>query len=217
MESTKKKLLQLNLSEIKMKKMILFTLFILIQIASVQAFDVEARAAYFLPQDSRMRDIYSKKGFAEYEIEAANPLSDLFCTCPSEWDGFVNLSFYQKHGRSTCINDKTQVTNWTLNFGVKRYFIVCESFRPYLGLGCGAAHVKFHDESDYVSKHTKRWGVAILAKSGIRYDLTCNLFLDLFADYSYSWFNFQHRKSCVSVRNVNTGGLKLGLGLGYQF
>lgn len=181
----------------------------------MEAFDVEARVAYFLPEDSRMRRIYGKNGFAEYELEASAPLS-CCCDCSCEWDMFANLSFYEKKGHSTCLNDKTRVTDWALNFGVKRYFDICECIRPYLGLGAGPSYVKFHDESPYVKSHVHKWGVAILAKSGLKYDLTCNIFLDLFLDYTYQWYNF-HRSSGVSVRNVNPGGLKIGLGLGYQF
>ncbi len=183
---------------------------------SMHAFDIEARAAYFFPQDNRIRDLYGKSGFAEYEIEASSSLDCLLQNC-CDLDGFVNLSFYQENGHTNCTHDHTCVTNWTLNFGAKRYFNVCELFRPYLGFGIGAAHVRFHDESSFVKRHIHKWGVAVLAKSGLRYDLTCNLFLDLFADYSYSWFDFKCNRRCVNVRNVNTGGLKLGLGLGYQF
>lgn len=187
----------------------------LCQISLMQAFDVQGRVAYYYPEDNRMRNIYGKKGWAEYEIEASTPLM-CCCECSCDWEYFANLGYFEKSGRSTCLNDKTKVTNWAFNIGVKRYFDIFECVRPYLGLGAGAAHVRFHDQSDFVRQHTKRWGVAILAKSGFQYDLTCNMFLDLFADYSYHWFNFQHH-SGVTVRNVNTGGLKLGLGLGYKF
>lgn len=200
-----------------MKKVFLLTLFILSQVSCMQAWDIEGRVAYFLPQDHRMRSIYSNKGFAEYELETSTPLASLVDCAPCNWDGFANLSFYRKNGRSSCLNDRTRVTNWTLNFGVKRYFDVCGCFKPYLGLGAGAAYVRFHDYSSFVKRHNNKWGFAILAKSGVKYDVTCNLFLDLFLDYSYAWFNFYHSRSCVAVRNTNTGGLKCGLGLGYQF
>ena len=49
-----------------MKKIIFFTLCVLSQMVSLQAFDIEARIAYFLPQDTRMRDIYGKNGLPEY-------------------------------------------------------------------------------------------------------------------------------------------------------
>ncbi len=198
-----------------MNKILLFFFLALCQIATSEAFEVEARVAYFYPQDKRIRDLYGKNGFANYQIEAAMPL-DCCCDCACNWDIFTNLGFYEKSGRTSCLDSKTKVTNWTLNFGVKRFFDMCECFRPYLGLGAGAAHVKFHDQSEFVRQHTNRWGVALLVKSGVIYDITCNFFLDAFVDYSYEWYNF-HSRSGVTVRNVNTGGLKTGLGLGYRF
>lgn len=198
-----------------MKNILLFLVFVCSQIGALQSFEVEARVAWFLPQDSRIRDIYGKNGFAEYELEASMPLP-CCCECSCDWDLFTNLAYYDKKGHSSCLHDKTRVDNWTLNFGVKRYFDICECIRPYLGLGAGAAYARFHDDSPFVHQHVKRWGAALLVKSGLKYDLTCNVFLDLFADYSYAWFNF-HKHSGVTTRNANTGGLKLGAGLGYQF
>ena len=93
---------------------------------------------------------------------------------------------------------------------------MCRCFRPYLGFGIGFAHVRFHDQSPFVRARTNRWGFAILAKSGLRYDVTCNFFLDFFLDYAYNHFDFPCVRG-VSIRNVNTGGVKIGLGLGYQF
>jgi hypothetical protein len=52
---------------------------------SLQAFDIEARIAYFLPQDTRMRDIYGKNGLPEYEIEVSAPFQSC-CDCSCDWD-----------------------------------------------------------------------------------------------------------------------------------
>lgn len=200
-----------------MKKLVAFLLLILAQTASSEAFDIQARVAYFVPQDNRVRHIYGKNGFAEYELEASMPMM-CCCECACNWDYWTNLSFYEKKGHTNCFHDRTKITNWTWNFGVKYYFDIWECVRPYLGVGVGAAHVRFHDESPFVRNHVKRWGAAFLGKAGLKYDLTCNLFLDIFADYAYNWFNFHHNhRSGVEKRNVNTGGWKLGLGVGYQF
>ena len=198
-----------------MKKFILFSLFVLCQAASLQAIEIEGRVAYFYPQDTRMREIYGKSGWVNYQIEAAAPLS-LCCECSSDWDAWTNFTYYQKKGRSNCLNNKTEVNNLAITFGVKRYFDTCTCFNPYLGLGVGFAHVNFHDHSPFVKEHINRWGTAILVKSGIKYDITCNIFLDLFLDYAYDWFTFKHR-CCGSTRNLSTGGINVGLGLGYQF
>jgi len=42
----------------------------------MDAFEVEARAAYFLPQDHHMKEIYGKKGFADFELEVSAPPED---------------------------------------------------------------------------------------------------------------------------------------------
>lgn len=199
-----------------MNKFLLFALVVLTQIVSLQAYDVEARVAYFIPEDNRLRHIYGNNGFAEYELEASMPLC-CCCECACDWDAFANLAYYDKKGRvSSCVPAKSEVTHWAFNVGVKRYFDICEIVRPYLGLGAGFAHVRFHDKSPFVRQHRDKWGVATLIKSGIKYDVTCNIFLDLFVDYTYHFFNF-NRYSCSNVRSVNTGGFKIGLGLGYQF
>jgi len=197
-----------------MKKFILLTMCLLGQMASLQAFDVEARVAYFYPANDRMRDVYGKEGWAEYEIEASTPLT-FNCDC-TNWDAFFNASYFYKRGHSTCLHDRTTVNNWAFNFGVKRYFDTCWCFRPYLGLGVGFAHVRFHDESPFVTNKINRWGVAVLAKSGIRYDISCNFFADLFLDYAYTGYRFCSG-GCRSGNDVDTGGVKVGLGLGYQF
>lgn len=199
-----------------MKRIFLFLLFASSQLSSAESFDIQARVAYFYPQDHKIREIYGKHGFPEYEVEASVPLAWCLNNCSYDWDIWTNLSYYQKTGHSTFFKHHTRMNDWALNFGVKHYFCACERLRPYLGFGAGAAYVRFHDTGPLVNRHVHKWGAAILAKSGIRYDVTCQLFVDLFVDYSYHWFKF-HGKTCVHHRNANTGGVKAGIGLGYQF
>lgn len=198
-----------------MKKLLLFLMCAFTQITSVEAFDVEARVAYFIPEDDRLRKIYGKNGFAEYEIEASMPMS-CCCECACDWDYFFNVAYYEKKGRSSCLHNKTKIEDLAFNLGVRRYFDICECMRPYLGLGAGVVGVRFHDHSPFVKQRTEKWGASLLVKSGVRYDITCNIFVDLFADYCYHWFNF-HNNKCLATRNVNTGGFKIGVGLGYGF
>lgn len=200
-----------------MKRIFLFTLFLLSQLSSIQAYDVEARVAYFYPTDNRMRNVYSKSGFVEYELEVSNPLNCFFNCFDECWDGFANVSFYQKNGRSSCLNNRSKVTNWAFNVGGKRFFSCFKCFRPYLGIGAGFAHVSFHDDSPYVKEHINSWGPSLLLKSGLIYDISCNFYLDLFADYGFNWFWPSVNNCCCTGRNIDTGGLKIGAGIGYKF
>jgi hypothetical protein len=207
-----------------MKRIILFAIFLLSQISLAEAFEleglqVEGRVAYFLPENKRIRHVYSDLGFPEYELEVAMPIGCYFSDCIPDLnlDVWTNVSYYEKKGRSYSLHDKTRVTNWALNAGVSYYFPICGPIRPYVGIGGGAAHVEFHDKSQYVKQHREEWGGGFLAKLGLKYDVTCNIFIDVFADYSYNWCNFNRSKRCIEVHNVNTGGLKLGAGIGYRF
>ncbi|MBA2728938.1 MAG: hypothetical protein H0U49_12295 [Parachlamydiaceae bacterium] len=209
-----------------MKKILLFVALLLGQVATAHGFDVAARIAYFQPQDHRIRGIYGHHGYPEYELEANCPIDSIYNCCGYDcgptWAGWGNFSIYHKKGHSSgCIKNSSEITSWALNFGIKGYLGACcfpESFRPYLGFGVGYAHVDFHDHSPYVNKHIDRSGIAILAKSGIEYDITCDIFLDFFVDYASNWFNSPHTSRCCnSTRRFNTGGVKLGLGLGYHF
>lgn len=197
-----------------MKKILCALLFVFSGVVSLQGIEVEARVAAFFPEDHRMGQVYDKV-FPEYEIELSAPLN-CCCDCSCNWDYFFNVSYYHQNGHSSCLKDKTTVDNWAFNLGVKHYFDICECFRPYLGLGAGPVNVKFHDQSPYVRKHTDKWGAAVLVKSGVIYDISCNIFLDAFFDYTYHWFHF-NRSSDLYVRTVNTGGFKLGAGIGYRF
>jgi hypothetical protein len=212
-----------------MKKIFLLLIGMLSQMAALQAFDIEARVAYFYPTDNRLREIYGKNGWADYQVEVAAPLN-MCCNCSWDWDLWFNAAYYQKSGHSTCLRNHTRVENWAFNFGVKRYFDMCTCFRPYLGLGGGFAHVQFRDkfrldnfggifigDTHPIKSRIHRWGGCLLVKSGVRYDFTCNIFADIFLDYSFNWFNREKKRHCVRTRSIDTGGLKTGLGLGYQF
>ncbi len=207
-----------------MNKIFLFAILLFSHLTTAECLDVQGRVAYFVPQNHNIRSIYAK-GLPEYEVEISTPINafSCLCECNDDWAGWTNFSFYQKKGHSRgCEEYSTKMTNWALNFGVKRYFSGClpcffDDFRPYLGFGIGFARVKFNDRSPFVRNHISKYGFALLGKLGFEYQITCNLFLDLFADYSGNWFRSPHSNGCTTTRCINTGGLKLGAGIGYRF
>jgi hypothetical protein len=115
------------------------------------------------------------------------------------------------------LRKKSIMTNYALNVGLKYCFWSECCFNPYLGFGLGACHVCYRDHSIFVKQEIDSWGVCLLAKSGIKYEFAWNLFFDLFADYSFNWYGHPHSKHEISTRGTNSGGFKLGLGLGYHF
>jgi len=120
--------------------------------------------------------------------------------------------------RTRDLTVSSKICNWAINFGLKHYFRSCDcDCRPYLGFGIGGAHVQYQDRSIYVKEDIKMWGFCLLAKAGIEYNLCYNFFLDLFVDYSSNWFAKPDSKHNIGTRKTNTGGVMLGLGLGYHF
>jgi opacity protein-like surface antigen len=181
------------------------------ELSETRRVELQARAACLFPQDRRIRKIYGK-AIAEWELEVDVSLDDR----EYGWDGFFNLAYYQKSGRSTCSLAKrhTEMRNVAATLGALYEFEAYSRVHPYLGLGLGAAYVHFHNQSSHVKRSVNRWGVAFLAKSGVKFDVTGNFFLDLFVDYSYYLFNF-NKGHCRN--NVNTGGFLIGGGIGYRF
>lgn len=190
-------------------------------------FAVEGRVACFFPQDSHLKRVYDNP-WPEYEIEASMPVA-----C-SSWNIWGNVNYYEKSGHSTCLHHHSKVDHWTFLIGGKYYFdffnnLCCDpcdpcydpcatsSFHPYAGIGGGAALVKFHDRSEFVKQHKEEWGGSLLLKLGVEYDICDCFFADLFADYAFNWFDFNHKHEGTETHKIQTGGLKLGLGLGYRF
>lgn len=209
-----------------MKKTILsiFITFMSIQLSPIMGVcDIEVRAACLIPTDNHFRSVYGNT-VCDWEFEVSTPLEN-FLDCTScwaeninltQWYGWANFSYYTKNGHFTYLKEETNALNWTLNFGVKRYFCCGSTFLPYFGLGVGVAHVRFSDHSFYVRQNINLWGFSLLAKSGVEVQLAYNLFLDFFLDYSYNRFSKPHAIQGISTRGVNTGGFKIGLGIGYR-
>lgn len=193
-----------------MKKTILFSAFLLNLLNSINAVDLEVRGAYFNPQDNHIRSVYGHRGMGEYEIEGSGPVIN------ENWALWGNLSYYGKHGRSSCLKDRTHMHNTALNFGLKYYVYANDPIKIYFGLGMGMDFLRIHNHSHFVH-NVNKWGLATLAKSGIECRLTELLFLDFFVDYSYNWVPTRSSRHCVSSWNLNTGGLKAGIGLGFHF
>ena len=66
------------------------------ELSETRRVELQARAACLFPQDRLIRKIYGK-AIAEWELEVDVSLDDR----EYGWDGFFNLAYYQKSGRST--------------------------------------------------------------------------------------------------------------------
>ena len=170
---------------------------------------------------------FSKRGHAFHRRERDR----------DEDSGFDSLSFGDSdHFRRD--RNRTRIQIVPVSFGLKYTYCLCDCAHVYAGIGPCITSLRVRDHSCFVHKRTDRVGVGGTAKFGIQYDWDCNLFFDLFGDHSYQPFCFRNRRNrdddsssnfsslsssgsedrrYVRRRNTNTGGLMLGLGVGYRF
>jgi len=187
-------------------------------------FDIEGRVAYFYPQNKDLRKFYGRDGWAEYQLVVATPLN--LCCLDCNWAVWADFGYFERkgHSRTDCVGEEhhgTRLRHYDFNVGILRYFPLCDCgwdhLRPYLGVGGGAARAQFHDKSEFFHQHVKRWGASVVVRSGIQYEILCNVFLDGFVDYTWNHFSKQHSSDCIETKSFTTGGLQVGLGLGYRF
>ncbi len=195
----------------------LFVIFfsMLINIAHADCFDLQLRTSFFLPQDSTLRKVY-KNGWEDGQFEISYN-NDWYLT---PW---INLTYYETSGHSTCQKKHSRLTSRSLTFGAKKY-LCCFSqefgggyFTPYLGIGVGVDYKTFHDKADYVRKELNRWSPTIILKSGIEIDLSCNFFLNFYLDYSYSAIFGKRCCNGIRYRSFDAGGLFAGVGIGMHW
>ncbi len=160
---------------------------------------VEIRSAGFFPTSGKFQKIYGKVS-ACYEFQA---------TLESEnFEGWVNVDWLTKKGRSIGLCDPTCVSIANTSFGINYLLHCTQRVTPYLGIGPSISYIWLHNNS-CCSERVSQLAYGVAVKSGFNFCVCKGLFLDLFVDYVYQPVNFQTKS--------NIGGFKLGLGLGYKF
>lgn len=170
--------------------------------------EAEVRVAYFYPTSHAFREIY-KGGRTDYQIEIAKQICNNF----SVW---TSIDFLSKKGYSDPLRDGTHVHLTPLSLGVKYLYPISSCISVYAGLGGCYTWFRVKNDSPFVRRHVNKEAFGLVVKTGIRYDIACNVFLDLFTDYFYQPFHF-HGHHGNKGRHVDVGGFKFGAGLGYAF
>lgn len=170
---------------------------------------LEGKAAYFYPFDNTFRDIYGNGG-AAFGAEAT------FRVCNNTY-GWVSADYFHKHGNSIGESDPTQIDMAPLGFGVKQFFPCgCTDF--YVGAGILATYLHMDDDSPFVIQHITKWGVGAIGKAGVIYNISKNLFFDLFVNASYTKIDFHDTNDDTVIRyDADLSGLFIGGAIGYKF
>lgn len=169
---------------------------------------LEGKAANLRPTSSNFREIYGNGGI--YGGEVTVPVWRNFAL-------FGSASYYSKDGHSTAEHHKTKLELIPIGIGVK-YFIPFDCYDFYLGAGIDILLLKTHDKAEHVRKHISKSGVGGLFKGGVVYDISENVFFDLFAEYSLKEFSGEgnHDERVYSIK-ADISNWRLGIGIGYRF
>lgn len=162
---------------------------------------VEVRAGAFFHSSSRFREIYDNVGVS-YGAESNMKLSYPF-------DAWSNFDWYSKNGKSIGFDDSTKIQIANISFGIKYPFQLAYNITPYLGIGPSISGVWLKNKSDCVTENKARLAFGVVLKTGVYYQFSDYLYINLFADYLYQPVDFQ--------KSIDIGGLKTGIGLGMQY
>ncbi len=181
----------------------LLFLFLLGNLFSLMAVETtwEIRSAAFFPSSHRFREIYGNVCLS-LQLEASAKLYD--CA-----DGWANLDWVSKNGKSDGFNDSTKVSIANFSFGIKFPYQLCEQFTAYIGIGPSLSRIWLKNKSQCGHETVSKWAIGGVLKTGIYYYINNCVFIDVFLDYLYQPVPFE--------THVNIGGFKTGLGLGVRF
>lgn len=138
-----------------------------------------------------------------YQLEAS---TNNICGC---FDGWANLDWFSKKGRSHGFNKPTRVNIGNISFGIKYPYQFSEKWVGYLGIGPSVSKIWLKNKTHCGRAKTSKFAGGGILKVGVQYFIGKHLFTTIFADYLYQPANFK--------THVDIGGLKIGAGLGIRF
>ena len=160
---------------------------------------VEFRSAAFFHQSKKFQHIY-KPVSADFQIEGTYALNCSF-------ELWSELDYMEKSKKKDCYHTKIQLTNFSL--GAQYVRNLCAKLDLYVGIGASMVRIDLNDKSCCGNEKESKIAWGLLAKTGVRYWFANHWFFDVFADYLYQEVHFK--------KNVNVGGFKTGVGIGFSF
>ncbi len=162
---------------------------------------LEIRSAAFFHSSKRFREIYGNVG-GSYQLEASTKFNDCF-------EAWANFDWFSKHGKSEGFNDPTRVSIANINLGIKFPYQLSECFTLYVGIGPSLSRIWLKNRSARSHERISKLAIGGVLKTGVYYFITRHIYLDVFVDYLYQPVHFE--------TNIDIGGFKTGIGVGYKF
>lgn len=159
------------------------------------------RPYLFVPHTKLYRNIYGKIG-GGVQVEFEKTMSDH----GSFW---INLDGLFKRGHSIGLCQKTRISTISLSSGIKYCYEYNKRLQLALGIGPSIAGIFIKDQSVCCPNKNSKCSGGFVIKTDLHGFIHDRVFLDLFLDYTYQHVHFN--------KNINVGGTKIGLGIGWTF
>ncbi len=171
---------------------------------------LEAKAAYFFPQNTRFNDVFGGGGIYGLEL-SVQAWRNLY--------GWVSADTFYASGHSygTSTPSRTNITIVPLGLGLKSLYPVgCVDF--WLGAGALGSYMHINQHSPYVSPSISKWGAGGIIKAGILFHVYRGLIIDIFADYSFMTIPYNDTQNGTVVPyDAHLSGGTLGASIGWSF
>lgn len=167
-------------------------------VAKINTLEVRGGAVYQVSK--RFREVYDTVS-STIQVETSTLLW-------SPFEIWTNLDWSTKRKKKDeCCKTRIKIFNGSV--GIKYVHCISKNLDAYIGIGPSLATIELNNHS--CCNHETKTKIAFggIIKSGLRYYMLTNVFLDLFIDYLYQPVHWHH--------DVDVGGLKSGAGLGVRF
>ncbi len=174
----------------------------------------EIRGAAFLPLNSDLSDIYDS-GWPTLEFEGTYDITKNVLLCGDDLLAWVNVGWTPECGNTKEWGYQTKLNLVPLSAGLEYAYNIYPCLDVYVGAGVAYSWLMLKNFDGFDTHHRQRSNVGGVAKSGFRYQIWNNFFIDVFADYYYTKFN-DLSTDWQSIEG-NFSGFFVGGGLGYKF
>jgi len=171
---------------------------------------LEVKPSYFLFTNSVMRSIYHHGG-VEIQGSASIPVWNYL-------DFYTSIGYRRVHGHALNTCENTTLTVLPCDIGLKPIINFCERFYYFFAIGPRFFYFRQHNTSPYVDCKITGGNVGLFANTGFNVELSHNLLLGIFGEYSYEKKAICPQKPNVySNGSVQMGGIAVGISFGYAF
>lgn len=125
----------------------------------------------------------------------------------NSFPGWATFDYVFGSGNVHSCHGKTHINLYSWSAGLSTS-LPTEFGEYYLGIGPSLCLINIKNTLCF-SERVSKLSVGGVVKTGLLYNFSPQTFADIFIDYTYQPAHFE--------RNVDVGGLRAGLGLGYNF